>query len=89
MIALRLTEGLSVALIFGGIVTQFYAQKTRQIVGDEDHRFRIAIPIVFQKQILLDANYLKNRSTISDTSYWSRPFDRKRVDFWINTDLYR
>ena len=60
-----------------------------QLVGDEDHHFRITIPIVFPKQILLDATYLKGRSAISDTSFWSRPFDRKRVDYWINTDRYR
>ena len=45
MVALRWTVGLSVALIFDGIITQFYARKTRQLVGDEDHHFRIAIPI--------------------------------------------
>ena len=45
MIALRWAVGLSVALIFGGIVTQFYARRIRHLVGDEDHHFRIAIPI--------------------------------------------
>ncbi len=41
----RWVFGLLVALVFGGIVTQFYARKVRKIVGDEDPHYRISIPI--------------------------------------------
>ncbi len=41
----RWVFGLLVALLFGGIVTQFYARKVRKIVGDEDPHYRISIPI--------------------------------------------
>lgn len=41
----RWVFGLLVALFFGGIVTQFYARKVREIVGDEEAHYRISIPI--------------------------------------------
>lgn len=41
----RWVFGLLVALVFGGIATQFYARKVRKLVGDEDPHYRISIPI--------------------------------------------
>lgn len=41
----RWVVGLSVALVLGGIVTQVYARRVRQLVGDQDPHYRISIPI--------------------------------------------
>jgi hypothetical protein len=44
MDTLRWTVGLSVSLIFGGIVTQFYARKVRDLVSTDDPQYRLLIP---------------------------------------------
>ena len=45
MDALRWMAGFFVSLVFGGIVTQFYARRVRKLIGDEDPNYRILIPL--------------------------------------------
>ena len=45
MEALRWMTGFFVSLVFGGIVTQFYARRVRKLIGDQDPQYRILIPI--------------------------------------------
>jgi hypothetical protein len=45
MEALRWPAGLFVSLVFGGIVTQYYARKVKKLIGDEDPNYRILIPL--------------------------------------------
>ena len=45
METLRWTVGLSVPLVFGGIVTQCWARRVRKLIGDEDPQYRILIPL--------------------------------------------
>jgi hypothetical protein len=45
MVAFRWTTGFFVSLVFGGIVTQYYARRIRKLIGDEDPHYRISIPI--------------------------------------------
>ncbi|MDX2452471.1 hypothetical protein [Desulfosarcina sp.] len=42
MESFRWLVGLSVALVLGGIVTQIYARRVRQLVGDQDPHYRIS-----------------------------------------------
>lgn len=39
------TTGLAVALILGGVVTQYYARKIKILVGKNDPAYRISIPM--------------------------------------------
>ena len=45
MEALRWMAGFFVSLVFGGIVTQYYARRVRKLIGDQDPQYRILIPI--------------------------------------------
>jgi hypothetical protein len=45
MVAFRWTAGFFVSLVFGGIVTQYYARRIRKLIGDEDPHYRIFIPL--------------------------------------------
>jgi len=45
MDALRWMAGFFVSLVFGGIVTQYYARRVRKLIGDEDPNCRILIPL--------------------------------------------
>jgi hypothetical protein len=45
METLRWTVGLSVALVCGGIVNQYWARKLKKLIGDEDPQYRILIPL--------------------------------------------
>ena len=45
MEALRWMTGFFVSLVFGGIVTQYYARRVRKLIGDQDPQYRILIPI--------------------------------------------
>ena len=45
MESLRWPVGLLVSLVFGGIVTQYYARKVKKLIGDEDPNYRILIPL--------------------------------------------
>ena len=45
MEALRWTAGLFVSLVFGGIVTQYYARRVRKLIVDEEPNYRILIPL--------------------------------------------
>jgi len=45
MEALRWPVGLFVSLVFGGIVTQYYARRVKKLIGDEDPNYRILIPL--------------------------------------------
>ena len=45
METLRWTVGLFVSLVFGGIVTQYWARRLRKLIGNEDPQYRIFIPI--------------------------------------------
>ena len=45
MEALRWPAGLFVSLVFGAIVTQFYARRVRKLIGDEDPSYRLFIPV--------------------------------------------
>jgi hypothetical protein len=45
MVAFRWTAGFFVSLVFGGIVTQYYARRIRKLIGDEDPQYRILIPL--------------------------------------------
>ena len=42
---LRWTVGLSVSLVCGGIVNQYWARRVRKLIGDEDPQYRILIPL--------------------------------------------
>ena len=45
METLRWTVGLSVGLVCGGIVNQYWARKLKKLIGDEDPQYRILIPL--------------------------------------------
>ena len=45
MEALRWPVGLFVSLVFGGIVTLYYARRVMKLIGDEDPNYRILIPL--------------------------------------------
>ena len=45
METLRWTVGLFVSLVFGGIVTQYWARRLRKLIGNEDPQYRIFIPL--------------------------------------------
>ena len=45
MEALRWPVGLLVSLVFGGIVTLYYARRVMKLIGDEDPNYRILIPL--------------------------------------------
>jgi hypothetical protein len=45
MEALSWTAGLFVSLVFGGIVTQYYARRVRKLIDDEDPNYRLFIPL--------------------------------------------
>ena len=45
METLRWTVGLSVSLVCGGIVNQYWARRVRKLIGDEDSQYRILIPL--------------------------------------------
>jgi hypothetical protein len=37
--------GLTIAVVFGGLVTQYYARKIKILVGEDNPEYRISIPI--------------------------------------------
>ena len=37
--------GLTIAVVFGGLVTQYYASKIKILVGEDNPEYRISIPI--------------------------------------------
>ena len=45
MEALRWPVGLLVSLVFGGIVTQYYARRVMKLIGDEVPSYRLFIPL--------------------------------------------
>ena len=45
METLRWTVGLSVSLVCGGIVNQYWARRLRKLIGNEEPRYRIFIPL--------------------------------------------
>ena len=45
MEALRWSVGLLVSLVFGGIVTLYYARRVMKLIGDEDPSYRLFIPL--------------------------------------------
>ena len=45
MEALRWPVVLLVSLVFGGIVTLYYARRVKKLIGDEDPNYRILIPL--------------------------------------------
>lgn len=46
MDAYRWLIGLGIALFFGGLVTQYYARRIKNLVGEDDPQYRMAIPII-------------------------------------------
>ena len=41
----RWVTGLTIALVFGGLVTQYYARRIKILVGEDDPEYRISIPV--------------------------------------------
>jgi hypothetical protein len=41
----RWVTGLTIAVVFGGLVTQYYARRIKILVGEDNPEYRISIPI--------------------------------------------